>query len=71
MIPIVKTTPDTNNNDDDDEQIIDRRKTREVSWKEARLSLVRIHGQKKAIIGGIVGTVDEAGKQLLLRFGLV
>ena len=60
MIPIVKTTLAQ-----DDEEIIDRRKTREVSWKEAPLSLVRIPTAQKGIIGGTVGTVSEAGKQLL------
>lgn len=68
MIPIVKTTPFT-----DDEGHIDRRKNRELSWKEARLSLVRIPEDKSPIIGGTVGTVDEAGKQLLhsaIRVGM-
>ena len=36
-----------------------------VGGCEARLSLVEIPTQKKTIIGGTVGTVDEAGKQLL------
>jgi len=68
MIPIVKTTPAT-----DDVQIVDRRKNRELSWKKARISLVRIPTQKKRIIVGTVGTVDEAGNQLLhsaIRAGL-
>lgn len=60
MIPIVNTTPAT-----DDVQIVDRRKNRELSWKEARLSLVEIPGEKKSIIGGTVGTVNDAGNQLL------
>jgi len=60
MIPIVKTTPST-----DDDKIIDRRKTRYCCWKEARLSLVEIPKEKKTIIVGTVGTVDEVGKQLL------
>ena len=60
MIPIVKTQSST-----DDDKIIDRRKTRACCWKEARLSLVEIPNQKTTIIGGTVGTVDEAGKQLL------
>ena len=60
MIPIVKTTPAQ-----DDDEITDRRKTRELSWKEARLSLVRIPKAQEKIIGGTVGTVSEAGKQLL------
>jgi len=60
MIPTVKTTPAT-----DEERIIDRRKTRELGWKEARLSLVRIPEEKNPIIAGTVGTVDDTGKQLL------
>jgi len=60
MIPIVNTTPAT-----DDVQIVDRRKNRKLSWKEARLSLVEIPGQKQSLIGGTVGTVNDAGNQLL------
>ncbi|MBO1350655.1 MAG: UPF0236 family protein [Hormoscilla sp. GUM202] len=68
MIPIVKTTGQTN-----EELRGDRRKNRELSWKEARLSLVEIPGEKKSIIGDTVGTVNDAGNQLLhsaIRAGL-
>ena len=42
----------------------DKRKTREVSWKEARLGLVYEQGCTDPIFGATTGNVDQAGDQL-------
>lgn len=52
---------------------IDRRKTRKIGWQEARLGLSRTPEQTVPIFGATLGTVDEAGEQLLgaaIRTGL-
>ena len=44
---------------------VDRRKTRTVGWKEARLCLVHEPGSVTPVFGATLGTVDEAGEQML------
>ncbi|MEM1370468.1 MAG: ISKra4 family transposase [Cyanobacteria bacterium P01_H01_bin.15] len=60
-IPIVETRLERTPEGD----IIDRRKTRQVSKREARLSLVRPSDSKQPHFGTTFGSVDEAGAQLL------
>ncbi|MEM9004754.1 MAG: hypothetical protein AAGE59_14680 [Cyanobacteria bacterium P01_F01_bin.86] len=46
--------------------VIDRRTTRKIGWQEApRLGLSRTPEQTVPIFGATLGTVDEAGEQLL------
>ena len=59
MIPIVQTQFPSGDN-----QKIDRRQTRSVSWREARLCLAREKDSSQPIFGVTLGTVDEAGAQL-------
>ena len=42
----------------------DRRKSREVDWKEGRLSLVHQPGSVAPIFSATMGTVDELGDHL-------
>ena len=42
----------------------DRRKTRQVSWKEARLALAHEPGSVTPIFGATLGCVEEAGERL-------
>jgi hypothetical protein len=44
---------------------VDRRKTRTVGWKEARLCLAHEPGSVTPAFGATLGTVDEAGEQML------
>ena len=44
----------------------DKRKTREVAWKEARLGLVYEQGCTNPVFGATTGNVDQAGDQLSL-----
>ncbi len=60
MVPIVDTTPDEN-----DPEQVDRRKTRKIGWKEARLGFARSPEQPLPIFGSTFGSVDDAGAQLL------
>ena len=43
---------------------IDRRKTRQVSWKEARLCLAHEPGSVTPVFGATLGSVQEAGERL-------
>jgi Carboxypeptidase regulatory-like domain/Uncharacterised protein family (UPF0236) len=43
---------------------LDRRKTRQVSWKEARLALAHEPGSVTPIFGATLGCVEEAGESL-------
>lgn len=61
MVPIV----DTFDKMDDVGNSIDKRKTREVRWKEARLSLAHPKGSVSPIYGSTLGDQDEAGDQLV------
>jgi hypothetical protein len=50
----------------------DRRKTRTVSWQEARLVLARVPGSVSAGFGATMGSADQAGDQLsdcVIRLG--
>ena len=60
-IPIVETRAEVT----EDGEPIDRRKTRQVSTKEARLTLVRTSESPQPHFGTTLGGVDEAGAQLL------
>jgi Uncharacterised protein family (UPF0236) len=42
----------------------DLRKTRRVSWKEARLALAREPGSVTPVVGATLGSVEEAGERL-------
>jgi Uncharacterised protein family (UPF0236) len=42
----------------------DRRKTRQVSWKEARLALAHPPGSVTPVFGATLGSVEEAGERL-------
>jgi hypothetical protein len=68
MIPIVDTTPEAG-----DPEQIDRRTTRKLGWKEARLGFARLSQQTLPILGSTLAGVDEAGAQLrpsAIRAGL-
>ena len=68
MIPIVATQSTTSKSEK-----IDRRKTRTVGWREARLCLARGQNSSQPTFGVTLGTVDEAGNQLAdsaIRAGL-
>lgn len=54
MIPVVETA-----------DAADRRKSRQVKWQEARLSLVRQPGRIEGRFAATMGDADEAGKQWL------
>ena len=43
---------------------VDRRKTRKVSWQEARLGLVHEPGSVTPLFGATLGSVEEAGERL-------
>ncbi len=59
MIPIVETESTTAQ-----DQKIDRRKTRTVAWREARLCLARDSGSSQPIFGVTLSSVDAAAEQL-------
>lgn len=68
MIPIVTTQSATV-----EAEPVDRRTTRQIGWREARLGLCRTPKQQTPIFGATLGTTDEAGEQLLasaIRVGL-
>lgn len=44
--------------------VVDRRKTRQVGWKEARLYLAHPPGAVTPVFGATLGSVEEAGQQL-------
>lgn len=55
MVPLVTVKEQANG---------DRRKTRAVSWQEARLALARVPGCLTARFGATMGSVNQAGDQL-------
>ena len=59
MVPVVET------GQADNEEAQDRRKTRRVFWKEAKLSLVRRDGEVTPIVAVTLGDADAAGSDLL------
>lgn len=60
MVPEVSTAPVQ-----EDGQKVDRRKTRKVGWTEARLCLAHEPGSGTPVFGATLGTVDEAGEQMM------
>lgn len=60
MVPIVETSKKI-----EEGKPVDRRKTRSVFWKEARLSLAHSNGSLSPVFGGIMGSPDEVGDQLM------
>lgn len=60
MIPIVETALP-----EDPLLKQDRRKHKQLFWKEARLSLAHAKGSRRICFGATMGTVNEAGEQLL------
>ena len=60
MIPVVEMAESN-----DQSAKGDRRKTRQVGWKEARLSLVHTPGSVTPVFGATVGPPDQVGETLL------
>ncbi|MGH9199262.1 MAG: ISKra4-like element ISTvi1 family transposase, partial [Acidimicrobiia bacterium] len=59
MIPVVATGEPKA-----DGEKIDRRKTRTVGWKEARLNLAHEPGSVTPVFGATLGTTEEAGEEM-------
>jgi hypothetical protein len=59
MIPVVETAEEERN------PKVDRRTTRRVCWKEARLTLVHEPGAVTPVFGATVGSCEEAGRAML------
>lgn len=59
MIPIVETAEPKQEGEK-----ADRRKTRKVSWKEARLNLAHEPGSVTPIFGATIGPTEEAGDEM-------
>src|SRR5437667_5627634 len=59
MLPVVETAEPGGG-----EAPQDRRKTRQVSWKEARLALAHAPGSVTPIFGATLGSAEEAGARL-------
>ncbi|MGA7930766.1 MAG: UPF0236 family protein [Candidatus Sulfotelmatobacter sp.] len=59
MLPVVETAEPVPG-----EAPVDRRKTRQVCWKEARLALAHEPGSVTPIFGATLGSVEEAGERL-------
>jgi hypothetical protein len=59
MLPVVETAEPGAG-----EARTDRRKTRQVSWKEARLALAHAPGSVTPILGARLGSAEEAGERL-------
>ena len=59
MLPVVETAEAGGR-----EVPIDRRKTRQVGWKEARLAVAHPPGSVTPIFGATLGSVEEAGERL-------
>lgn len=59
MLPVVETAEPGAG-----EARTDRRKTRQVGWKEARLALAHAPGSVTPILGATLGSAEEAGERL-------
>jgi hypothetical protein len=57
MLPVVETA-------EPGEAVIDRRKSRQVGWKEARLALAHPPGSVTPKFGATLGSAEEAGERL-------
>ena len=64
MLPVVETGESKPG-----ETAPDRRKTRQVSWKEARLCLAHTPGSVTPAFGATLGSVEEAGERLAVCVG--
>lgn len=60
MIPIVTTEATLVEGEK-----IDHRRTRQIGWQEARLTFARTPEQDSPVFGATLGTVDDAGEQLV------
>ena len=60
MVPIVETYVKR----DEEGKLIDKRETREVGWKEARLTLSHEKGSVSPVFGATMGDPDDAGEQM-------
>lgn len=60
MIPIVTTEATPREGEKRD-----RRTTRQISWQEARLALARTPEQDNPVFGATLGSIQEAGEQLV------
>ena len=63
MLPVVEVAEPTG------AAPVDRRKTRQVSWKEARLALAHEPGSVTPIFGATLGSVEQAGERLAVCAG--
>ena len=61
MIPIVEGQPQG----EDTDAATDHRKHKRVKWEEARLAMAHVVGSATPRFGATLGTVDQAGEQLL------
>jgi hypothetical protein len=61
MVPVVETAASVA-----EEAPIDHRKTRKLSWMEARLSLAHEPGSMTPVFGATMGSVNKAGERLLV-----
>jgi hypothetical protein len=59
MIPLVETAEPK-----EEGEKVDRRKTRKVGWKEARLNLAHEPGSVTPVFGATLGTAEEAGEEM-------
>ena len=62
MVPMVETAEPTE--PVEAEAPMDRRKTRKLSWTEARLCLAHVPGSVTPVFGATMGSVDDAGDRL-------
>ena len=60
LVPIVTTEETT-----ETEKTTDRRKSRSIAWKEARLCLAHPQGSCTPVFGGTIGTPQQIGSHLL------
>jgi hypothetical protein len=60
MVPIVRNTPDPAT-----EGAVDRRKTKQLKWEEARLTVAYAQGTVTSYFGATMGSSHEAGNHLL------
>lgn len=68
MVPIVDTFEQV-----EDGKLVDKRKTRKIRYKEARITLAHAQGCVEPVFGGTFGEPDDAGDHLLdcaIRSGL-
>lgn len=65
MVPLVETAEPTGPVEGEAPPIpMDRRKTRKLSWTEARLCLAHVPGSVTPVFGATMGSVDDTGDRL-------